>query len=268
MPELPEVETIVRRLRPRLTGRRISNLEILWPRTLCNHGPAPERIRNQRVDSVERRGKFICLGLQDLRLTIHLRMSGRVVFDCRGENPNHIRARIHFENSECLTLVDARKFARIQLWPREQPFLPRMGPEPLRRETVKEVLDDVVSHRPIKAVLLDQHILAGIGNIYADESLFLARIHPQTPARNLTPRQRSRLAAAIPRILEAAIQGLGTTLNDYRDPNHQPGVFQHQLCAYQRTGKPCLVCGTPIARIVVAQRGTHFCPRCQRERAK
>jgi len=265
MPELPEVETIVRRLRPRLTGRRISRLELLWPRTLYgNLEAANAELQNQHVNAVERRGKYIRLCLQDLQLTIHLRMSGRVVFDCSHENPNHIRARIHFADTEYLTLVDARKFARIQLWPPDQPFLPRLGPEPLNSITVREVLDALVSQRPIKAALLDQHVLAGIGNIYADESLFQARIHPLTPACDLTPQQKFRLAAAVPCVLEAAIRGLGTTLNDYRDPNHRPGVFQHQLQAYQRTGQPCFECGTPIARIVVGRRGTHFCPKCQK----
>lgn len=265
MPELPEVETIVRRLNPRLTGRRISHLELLWPRTL--HGDLEAvntAIQNQPVNVVKRRGKYIRLCLQGMQLTIHLRMSGRVVFDCGHENPSHVRARIHFVDAECLSLVDARKFARIQLWTPGQPFLPRLGPEPLSSITVRKGLDALVSHRPIKAVLLDQHVLAGIGNIYADESLFLARIHPLTPACELTPKQKTRLAEAVPRVLEAAIGGLGTTLNDYRDPNHRPGVFQHQLQAYQRTGQPCFTCGTSIVRIVVGQRGTHFCPKCQK----
>jgi len=264
MPELPEVETIVRRLRPRLTGRRVSRLELLWNRTLQGDPEAANAaLHNRLVTGVERRGKYIRLRLQDLQLTIHLRMSGRVVFDCTNENPNHVRARVHFMDAECLSLVDARKFARIRLWTPDQPFLPGLGPEPLASDTVRKVLDRLVSHRPIKAVLLDQHVLAGIGNIYADESLFQARIHPLTPACDLTPKQKTRLSNAVPHVLQAAIHGLGTTLNDYRDPNHRPGVFQHQLQAYQRTGQPCFACGTPIVRIVVGQRGTHYCPKCQ-----
>jgi len=259
------VETIVRRLRPLLSNLRLRRIEPLWPRTLIGD---PEQVNavasGRRIHDVFRRGKYICIDLDGPRITVHLRMSGRLVFDPRPESQPHIRARIHFMESRCLVLVDPRKFARIRMWRAQEAFLPRLGPEPLRPETVRRALDGLATCRAVKTALLDQHVLAGIGNIYADEALFRARIHPRIPARELTIGQRSRLSAAVPQVLNAAIRRKGTTLNDYRDPDQRPGTFQQELKVYGRTGQPCFTCGTPLVRIVVGQRGTHFCPKCQK----
>lgn len=266
MPELPEVETIVRELRPRLTGDRMRSIEALWHRSLCGDPREVNRgIRGRRIMELFRRGKYICLDLEGPRLTIHLRMSGRLLFITSPAEECHIRARLNFHESPGLALVDPRKFGRIRLWHEAEPFLPDLGPDPLDAETVCNVLAGVISRRAVKTVLLDQKVLAGIGNIYADESLFTARVHPLTPAGDLDNNQRVRLAAAVSRVLREAIRRRGTTLSDYRDPDSRHGGFQHQLKVYQCTGRPCPVCGTTISRIVVGQRGTHFCPRCQKK---
>lgn len=266
MPELPEVETIVGELRSRLTGDRMRSVETLWHRSLCGDPrEVTRRIRGRRIGKIFRRGKYICLDLEGPHLTIHLRMSGRLVFNPSPAEERHIRARLNFHESPNLALVDSRKFGRIRLWNGDEPFLPGLGPDPLDATIVFNILTGMTSRRAIKTVLLDQKVLAGIGNIYADEALFSARIHPLTPAGDLDENQRARLSATVPLILKEAIRRRGTTLNDYRDPDSRDGGFQHQLKVYQCAGQPCSVCGTPILRIVVGQRGTHFCPRCQKK---
>lgn len=265
MPELPEVETIVGELRSRLTGDSMRSIEPEWHRSLCGDPrEVNHRIRGRRIGGLYRRGKYICVDLEGPRLTIHLRMSGRLVFNPSRAEERHIRARLHFRKSPGLALIDPRKFGRIRLWNEDEPLLPGLGPDPLDAETVADVLAGVTSRRAIKTVLLDQKVLAGIGNIYADEALFNAGIHPLTPAGELDENQRARLSAAVPLILKEAIRRRGTTLSDFRDPDNRSGGFQHQLKVYQCTGRPCSVCGAFISRIVVGQRGTHYCPRCQK----
>lgn len=267
MPELPEVESIVKVLKPRLTNRVLEDLEIFWDKTFS--GPIeliPSRIAGRTIRRVFRRGKFICLQLdREAFLTIHLRMSGRLVF-----NPDplfsakHERARFRFRDGGQLCFINPRKFGRIRFWPESEPFLPTLGPEPLDPHTIFHVLEDLRSQRAIKTILLDQHILAGLGNIYVDESLFAAAIHPGTPGNALTADQKKRLSSTIPGILLSAIRMRGTTLNDFRDPDQRSGRFQEKLQVYGRGGQSCRVCSTPIRRILVGQRGTHFCPECQK----
>ena len=265
MPELPEVESIVRSLNPRLSGTVIEGLEILWPRTL--EGSLEKilpAIRERLVSRVFRRGKYVCLRLNGRQtLTIHLRMSGSLLLNPEPGNAKHTRARFFFSNGNRLDFIDPRKFGRIRFWDLGEPFLPHLGPEPLNGETVFSMLRNLRTRRAIKAILLDQHVLAGLGNIYVDESLFAAGVHPLTRGNELSLRQKKKLSLAIPRILRAAIRMRGTTLNDYRDPDQRRGQFQEKLQVYQRGGQPCSICGTTIRRMVVAQRGSHFCPECQ-----
>lgn len=269
MPELPEVETIVRALRqqPALrSGEHFLRAEVLWARSLAEPGPDEfkKRLPGQAVCAIGRRAKFIRLDLESDTLLIHLRMSG----DLRVEPSNtptqpHDRLRLHLENENCLVFNDARKFGRVWLTSHPENVLGKLGPEPLGKEFNPEWLFSRLqkSHRQLKPLLLDQSFLAGMGNIYTDEALHLAGLHPQLPALRVTHEQAARLWAAICKVLEEGIQRNGASI----DWVYRGGSFQNNFRVYQRTGKPCPVCQTPIKRILVGQRGTHFCPCCQPE---
>ena len=265
MPELPEVETIVKELRPVLTGKTFRKIDILWQRSLVG---GPERFEKELVDhSIEkvfRRGKYICFLLDDGRhLTIHLRMTGKLLYAAGEDENKHLRVRFTFCEDCILHFIDMRKFGRIKLWPAGQPLLPDLGPEPLDSERVRHVLIGTRSRRAIKTLLLDQHVLAGVGNIYADEALFAAGIHPQTPAARVPESKIKRLSRELPEILQAAIRNKGTTLSDYRPPESSSGRNQLYLKVYGRENQPCPDCRTPIQRIKIDARSSHFCPTCQ-----
>lgn len=265
MPELPEVETIVRQLCPVVQGKRIEGITILWNRSLIGNAANIHReVIGQAIREIIRRGKYICLKLDDSSwLTIHLRMTGKLLFCATPNTRKHIRVIFHLSGNCKLYFIDSRKFGRIAWWPPGKPLLPGLGPDPLNQTVVFPILKSVKSKRAIKTLLLDQHILAGIGNIYADESLFAAGIHPETPADHLPLVKIKKLSQAIPRILKAAIAKQGTTLADYRSPQNQIGGNQIHLKVYQQTGKPCSQCRTPIEKMRINGRGTHFCPTCQ-----
>jgi len=271
MPELPEVETVVAELRPHLVGRRILAAEVLWERTLA----APDlpsftgRMAGRQITGLGRRGKYLRFELDsgDV-LIIHLRMTGRLEIvpkDSPTRTGLHARARFDLSGGECLVFTDARKFGRIWLASDPAEVLGGLGPEPLDWDFDAARLAEPIRRRrvAIKALLLDQTVVAGIGNIYADESLFLAGIHPLRPGVGLSDDEIERLHDAIRRVLREAISQQGTTLRDYRPPYGLEGAYQHQLRVYQQTDRPCPRCGTPIERIRVTQRSTHFCPRCQ-----
>jgi len=265
MPELPEVETIVRQLRRQVLGKTIAALRLSWPRSV--EGSLEEfrrRVRGLTIVAVTRRGKFIGVEGEDgTFFTIHLRMTGKLVGDLAAGDRRHLRARFAFGDGTALHFVDARKFGRMRLWPCRGESCPGLGPEPLREQAVLAALRGLRTRRPVKSVLLDQAILAGIGNIYADEALFAAGIHPLAPAASLSAAQRRRLASAIPRVLKQAIGRRGTTLRNYRSVDDRTGENQEHLNVYGRAGEPCLACGTPIEKIRISGRSAHFCPRCQ-----
>ncbi len=267
MPELPEVETIVRQLRRRIRGKTIASTRVHWPRSV--QGPNEEfrrRVRGWTIAAVTRRGKYIGLEGEDgTFFTIHLRMTGKLVSELAAGDRKHLRVQFTFSDGTALHFVDARKFGRVRLWPCRGESCPGLGPEPLREQAVLAALRRLKTARPIKAVLLDQAVLAGVGNIYADEALFAAGIHPVTPAAVLSVEQQKRLADAVPRILKLAIGRRGTTLRNYRTVADQSGENQEHLNVYGRAGKPCLVCGTPIEKIRISGRSSHFCPRCQKQ---
>jgi len=275
MPELPEVETTARGLRERIVGKRIAEASgIDWPRMLPN--AAPELLASVlpglTIELVDRRGKYLILGLSDDRwLTIHRKMSGNLVFDPDGASllAPHTHLVIHFEDSSELRFVDPRKFGRVYLFlDREEldRFLAqRLGPEPLADLTVARLRSLVEGRRGrLKSLLLDQRFLAGIGNLYADEILWDARLHPERSAGSLTRPELRRLADAIVRVLTEAIQRRGTSFSSYLDASGQPGENQSSLHVYGRAGLPCPRCARPIERRVIAQRGTWLCPHCQR----
>lgn len=265
MPELPEVETIVQELQPLLKHKLIEKIKILWPRTVNNNETSIiTALTNKRIIHVQRRGKFICIELDSKEiLTIHLRMTGKLVFQPTEKECKHIRVIFAFHDGVRLYFVDARKFGRMQLWPADLPLLPQLGPEPLAEKSVFDALSVIKSRRPIKTILLDQEVLAGIGNIYANEALFCAGIHPLTPANAVSKAKLKKLSHYIPEILLAAIKNKGTTISDYRRTDRQEGNNQLFLQVYGRYKLECPRCHTLIDYLKINSRGSHFCPRCQ-----
>ena len=271
MPELPEVETFAVELRPHLVGQRFVAAHVLWPRTLAEPDAIAldRRLRERVVVAVGRRAKYLVIGLDSGEsLIVHLRMTGRLEVidqDDPALTGPHLRAWFELAGGQRLAFTDTRKFGRIWLVRDMASVIGKLGPEPLEWTFTPEVLAERLHGRrtAIKPTLLDQGVLAGIGNIYADESLFMARIHPLRPAASLTDEDIVALHSAIRQTLSQAIGNRGTMLRDYRPPYGAEGGHQDHLLVYQQTGKPCPRCGAPIERIRVTQRSTHFCPRCQ-----
>jgi formamidopyrimidine-DNA glycosylase len=270
MPELPEVETVVRGLRPVLVGRTLQAMWCDWPRAI--HSPSPEefaqRIRGQRVAAVERRAKYIVIQLEHDYLLVHLKMTGRLyVSPCeRVEDADRwVHVRFALDGAEELRFSDSRKFGRVYLTSNPDRITGTLGPEPLAESfTAAEFAQRLkLRDKGIKALLLDQTFIAGVGNIYADEALLRARIHPLTRSRDLTDAQITALYEAVRAALTDGIAREGASVNWYRKADGSRGSAQDSLFAYGREGLPCLVCGTPIQKMRVAQRGTHFCPSCQ-----
>lgn len=269
MPELPEVEYVARQLREALIGRRIVGVRVLWERAVSGEEPRAfaARLAGRAVTEIGRRGKYLLLMLDnDDVLVIHRRMSGNLVFADPEEEP-YVRVAFALDDGRHLVYTDPRKFGRLVVVSRaELPALFRaLGPEPLDATFTPAVLGErLAGHaRPLKALLLDQSIVAGLGNIYADEALFRARIHPLRTGASLAPAEVEALHAGIRGALEMGIAHGGTTFGRHRDVYNEAGRNLEHVEVYQHTGEPCPRCGTPIARITVAQRGTHFCPRCQ-----
>lgn len=258
MPELPEVETVVRSLAPLLVGRVILSVELTSPRV--SRGRVAEA-RGRRILHVHRYGKYILIELDAGTLTVHLGMTGRLLWNA--VPGRHTRARIQLDSGTVL-FDDPRQFGRMEWTPETPARLALLGPEPLQI-SFREFQERLRSRRGrVKSVLLNQRFLRGLGNIYADESLFRARIHPLAMAAQLSTTRARRLYDAIREVLTEAIAKRGTSISDYVDGSGQQGSFQGRLRVYRRKGEPCLRCGATIRRMVVAQRGTYFCPHCQR----
>jgi formamidopyrimidine-DNA glycosylase len=262
VPELPEVETVVRSLAPKLTGRRIVSARFFSRHVVRQKHPLlARRLRNQPVKSVRRHGKFIVLELERGVLSIHLGMTGKLLMDA--EPGPYARAIFQLDEG-LLVYDDVRHFGRIE-W--SAGLLERA--EALGPDALDIALNDFlkrVKKRPaqIKPLLLNQRFLRGMGNIYTDEALFEARIHPRTIASSLSKQRAARLHGAMVDILAAAIRSKGSSISDYVDADGEKGSFQLQHQVYGRGGEPCPICGTAIRRIVVGGRGTHYCPKCQR----
>ena len=274
MPELPEVEIIVRGLRPDLQGRAILSAGVYWPRTIATSSIEvfQRRIAGQRVESVGRRGKYVTLQLSGGDwLLIHLKMTGHLQVmppGARDAPPGkHVRAVFCLDDGYQLVFRDPRKFGRIHLTGDPDTVVGDLGPEPLAGDFTLEVFTARMRRRRgrLKPLLLNQRFIAGLGNIYADESLFAARLHPRRTAGTLSDDEIAALYHAIRRVLRQGIENRGTTLSDgvYRDAAGEEGSNQAQLRVYGRTGQPCVCCATPVQRIVLSGRGAHFCPRCQ-----
>jgi formamidopyrimidine-DNA glycosylase len=271
MPELPEVETIARHLRdgwdgaPPLPGHRILAVTIRWPRHVAS--PAAARFRREvqgrRVLAVRRRGKYLVFPLDRGTLLVHLKMSGdlRVVSQESAPEPFD-RTVFHLDHGWELRFSDARKFGKAYLLDDPELLLAPLGPEPLERGFTPRLLAERLlrRRRALKPLLLDQTFLAGLGNIYVDEALHRARLHPLRRSNTLSPAEAHALWRGIRQSLQRGIRLHGASI----DWVYRGGEAQNHFRVYQRTGKPCPACGTPIARLVIGQRGTHICPACQR----
>jgi formamidopyrimidine-DNA glycosylase len=271
MPELPEVETVARGLRAALSGRRVSAARVL----LAHHmRPSPEALVAGLVGStfvgVRRRAKHLLLDLDDARcLVVHLRMTGQLRCHRPGDPlARHTHLVLTFVDGGELRWRDVRRFGWMELVAHADvdrlPALAALGPDALEIEAPDFVAALRGSRRAMKAFLLAQDVVSGIGNIYADEILFGARVHPRQVAAGLSARRAARVHAVMRDVLTRAIGAQGSSIDgQYVAVDGAPGAFQFQLQVYRRTGQPCVVCGTPIRRAVVAARGTHWCPRCQ-----
>ncbi len=273
MPELPEVETVRRRIAPLVEGTTIASAEIVDPRLTRPVSPSlvADALVGERIAAVERRGKYLLWRLESGRtLVVHLRMTGSLLHFPAGDLPAdaHRRATLALDTGAAVGYRDVRRFGTWELLDdgHLRPYLAsRLGPEPLAPSFTSARLARIVAGRraPIKAVLLDQRRIAGIGNIYADEALWRARIHPRRPAGELDAPEIAHLHRAVRAALRRGVELNGSTLRDYVTPDGEGGGMQHEFHVYGRLGDPCDRCGRPIERIVVGGRGTWLCPRCQ-----
>ncbi len=274
MPELPEVETIRRELSGVLEGRSFEHAQIRDGRLTAPADPqaVAHELLGRTVASVQRRGKFLCLRLEDGgALVCHLRMTGWFRHVTAPEERPHLRALFGLDDGTWLQYSDQRRFGTMRLLTGGELdiyWTGRVGPEPLDPAWTPAALRRSLRgrHAPIKALLLDQRVVAGVGNIYADEALWDARVHPLTEAGALSAARVGRLHGAVVAALRRGIEAQGASIDTYRRVDGQPGSMQERFAVYQRAGEPCLRCGRPIVKIRVAQRGTHLCPRCTRPR--
>lgn len=272
MPELPEVETVVRGLREPLVGRTIQG--IWYDRAKVIHQPTPDafaaRIQGQTVRAITRRAKYIVCHLDHDVLVVHLKMTGRLYVAGNAvvnEADRWLRFRAQLDADQQLRFSDSRRFGRVYLAASMDEIAPDLGPEPLEDAFTVEVFRERLTgrRRVIKALLLDQSFVAGVGNIYADEALHRAGIHPLRLADSLNADESARLYAMVRRVLADGIDYEGASIQWYRKPDGTSGTSQEHFYVYDRAGQPCLTCGQPIEKIRVAQRGTHFCSHCQPE---
>lgn len=270
MPEMPEVETIRRNLEATIVGREITLVSVLDARLVQGASVRAFRslLEGASVTGTDRRGKYLLIGLDRGWLVLHLMMSGRIHLRDSPAVRSHTRMAVEFDSGPSLHFVDTRRFGRAWAPDRERlaDLLSRIGPEPLSPAFTADTLRGGFCGRSVavKPALLDQRTVAGIGNIYADEALWLARIHPETPAGSLRAPRLEALREAIVAVLRDGIAHGGTSFRTYEDSRGRPGSHQRWLQVFGRTDGPCGRCGRPIRRIVVGQRGTHLCPRCQR----
>lgn len=279
MPELPEVETIRAQLAERIPGRTFTRVEVYDPKLVSPEDPEwfADGVAGRRIEGVDRRGKYLLIELDDGRtLAVHLRMTGRLHWQAGAPDPGErfLRARFHLDDGSSLTFGDMRRFGRAWLVdgdPREREayWRARVGVEPLAPRFTARLLAELLEGRrgPIKAVLLNQALVAGLGNMYVDEALFAARIHPLRPAGDLDPDEVRRLHRAIRDRLAAAVAAGGASIDSYRDGLGEKGSMQDLLRVHLHAGEPCPRCGTTIRKTRVAQRGTYWCPTCQPEPA-
>jgi len=283
MPELPEVETIARSLRLELVGRTILEADLRWAQTLAYPSARKfkQQIKGQVIKGVSRRAKYLNIQLQDYNLMIHLRMSGDLLLKSSKIQPDKhdrliltltpgsLRHSLQSQGGASptgsgeskLVFNDTRKFGRVWLMDMPEVILGKLGPEPLGDEFTAKWLHENLQgrHRQLKPLLLDQTFLAGLGNIYTDEALHMAKLHPLRASDSVNARQAESLWKAIREVLQAGIRTNGASI----DWVYRGGEYQNHFRVYDRTGEPCPVCGTKIRKLIIGQRGTHICPKCQ-----
>jgi formamidopyrimidine-DNA glycosylase len=275
MPELPEVETIRGQLEPNVVGKTIADARVLDPLWCAPRQPqeVEAELRGRRIEGIGRRGKYLLFSLDTERfLVVHLRMTGNVLWvpEDGGVEPPYVRVRLPLTSGERLLFVDLRRFGTGVVLTGEDRLRDymetRLGPEPLAADFTSDVLAARAAGRrsPVKAFLLDQRRVAGIGNIYADEALFRARIHPLRPVGKLRRGEIERLREGIVEALEAGIRSFGASIDRYRDANGERGDMQNRFLVHLREGEPCPRCGGTIKKMRAAGRGTYVCPTCQR----
>jgi formamidopyrimidine-DNA glycosylase len=271
MPELPEVETSRRGIAPHILGKQFKEIvirqhQLRWPIP----DMLPAALLGLSLESVERRGKYLLLNTGKGSLILHLGMSGNLrIADPGLEIGKHDHVDFIFADDTVLRFNDPRKFGAV-LWttepPQQHPLLASLGPEPLSDEFTAEYLLQRAKKRlvPIKSFIMDSHVVVGVGNIYASESLFMAGIQPLRPAADIDNQDSQRLADAIKKVLQKAIDQGGTTLRDFKNAEGKPGYFQQTLSVYGRSGQPCVTCSEPIQQLKIGQRSSYFCVACQR----
>lgn len=274
MPELPEVETVRKGLEKLVLKATIESVEVYWDRIISGPIETAEFKRilmGEKIMEFDRRGKYIIIRFNQWALVSHLRMEGKYeVEESTAPLKKHTHVVFHLADGRDLRYLDVRKFGRMTLVPIGEEFtatgIRLLGPEPMVETFDKAIFYRTLQtkKRAIKPLLLDQKIVAGLGNIYVDEALFLAKIHPLRTANSLQKNEVSLLHEAIIKVLGDAVEAGGTTIRTYQNALGEAGSFQVNLSVYGKKGLPCVRCGTPIEKIKVAQRGTHFCPMCQR----
>jgi formamidopyrimidine-DNA glycosylase len=273
MPELPEVETYRRQLKEHLLGKTINSVIVSWKNTIAfpSVGDFINQISGQMVEDIKRRGKWLLIELSDYYLIVHLRMEGKFFLKSEHESViKHEHVIFNLDSNEQLRFHDTRKFGKMILIEKDKlkevEQLKNLGLEPFDEELTVKYLKDKYKHKtlPIKTVLLDQSIITGIGNIYADEILFLSKINPLTKAKEISAKKLKLIIINTRNVLEKAIELGGTTIRSYVSLGNRKGSFQEELYVHQRKGLPCRVCNTSIEKIVVNGRGTYFCPKCQK----
>ncbi|MBP2099735.1 DNA-formamidopyrimidine glycosylase [Enterococcus rivorum] len=277
MPELPEVETVRKGLEKLVVGKKIEKVTILWPRIIERPEAElfAEKLLGQTIEKMERRGKFLIFKLTNYDLISHLRMEGKYEIN-QSDEPiaKHTHVIFSFTDGSDLRYLDVRKFGRMVLVEKDQGAnykgILALGPEPIPSQFKLAAFQKGLKkhHKAIKPLLLDQKLVTGLGNIYVDEALWEAKIHPEQPANTLKPKEVEELYYAIIDVLARAVEAGGTTIRTYLNALGEAGKFQISLHAYGQTDKPCERCGTPIKKIKVAQRGTHFCPKCQKVKVR
>ncbi|MBL5766303.1 DNA-formamidopyrimidine glycosylase [Heyndrickxia sporothermodurans] len=274
MPELPEVETIRRTLQELVVGKTIKNVSVFWPKIIkkpVEIEQFTDALQGETFTDINRRGKFLIINTNTYALVSHLRMEGKYGLFSKEETiDKHTHVIFHFTDGTELRYRDVRKFGTMHLFLKgeENNQLPllQLGPEPFSSDFTKKYLQDKLrkTERKIKPALLDQTVVTGLGNIYVDEALFRAQIHPDRKANTLTGREITLLHREIIETLSEAVEKGGSTIRSYVNSQGQIGMFQLELLAYGRKGEPCKRCGTPIEKTVTGGRGTHFCPKCQK----
>lgn len=274
MPELPEVETILRTLKPKLLKRSVRRVEVLLRKVIREPGAEQfaEQLSGRTITDVERRGKYLLFKLSgSLVLVVHLRMTGRLLYvnhDIPKDEYTHVV--FYLDNGKELRFLDMRKFGTMDLVPADKlemlGFLNKLGPDALEPSLTRDVFKKRLKGKTgqIKKVLLDQTFITGIGNIYANEILWMARIHPERPVTTLTPREVGKLYHAMREVLSSAVEHQGTTIRDYVDGDGRPGGYQELLAVHGRENQPCPLCGNPILRVKNGGRSAYFCPCCQK----